>query len=192
MREISNPLETQVSPQFTSKTFGSKPTLDQKILIFENRELGWRFDIAKATEKIPHAGYAVISILFAYFEMIGQYSTGFSSKNDPKVAFREGVSLVYPAIFTKDQLNTIYDRVRCGMFHNGYTKFGTLIRGDDTIALDIDKKNTVLVNPHKLRADLYMHFIQYVAMLTNVTKTRERANFEKIFDADTNPPPQKA
>jgi len=182
---------TFISPHFTAEMFGPNPTLCQKILIFSDREFGWRFDIAKATEKIPDAGYAVISILFAYFEMIAQYSDGVSSKSGPTKAFCGGVRLVYPTSkLTDTQLDTIYSSVRCGMFHNGYTKFGTLISGDFPIALDVNK-DTVLVNPHKLLADLCAHFTQYVAMLTDVTKTTERANFEKIFDANTNPTPPK-
>jgi len=175
-----------ISPQFTTETFGPNPTLDHKILIFEDRELGWRFNIAKATEIIPDAGYAVISILFAYFEMVAQYSTGHSSDHKSGIAFREGVRLVYPTrTFESNQLDIIFSRVRCGMFHDGYTKFGTLIGGGFPNALDIDKY-TVRVNPHKLRADLYNHFSQYVAMVKDVTRTKERANFEKIFDAGTN------
>jgi len=121
--------------------------------------------------------------------MIAQYSTGISS--DPKLnegksgstkAFCDGVRLVYPTCkLTDPQLNTIYSRVRCGMFHNGYTKYGTLISGNYPDALNIDK-DTVLVNPHKLRADLLEHFKQYVATLKNATKTTERRSFEKIFD----------
>ena len=175
-----------ISPQFTTETFGPNPSLDEKILTFEDRELGWRFKIAEATEKIPHAGYAVISILFAYFEMVAQYSTGVSSDTGSKAAFRAGVRLVYPACgFTDDQLNTIYSRVRCGKFHNGYTKFGTLISGDFPEALTNDNY-TVLVNPHKLCSDLLTHFTTYIQTLKDDTKAVERANFEKIFDAGTN------
>lgn len=177
---------SSISPKFTTETFGPNPTLDEKILTFEDRELGWRFNIAEATEKIPHAGYAVISILFAYFEMVVQYSTGVSSDLGSKAAFRAGVRLVYPACgFTDDQLNTIYSRVRCGMFHNGYTKFGTLISSEFPEAIAIDN-DTVLVNPHKLRPDLLAHFTGYINTLKDATKTVERANFEKIFDAGAN------
>ena len=177
---------TKISPQFTTKTFGPNPTLDEKILIFEDRELGWRFNIAKATEIIPDAGYAVISILFAYFEMVAQYSTGHSSEGKSGIAFRNGVRLVYSTrTFGNDQLDTIFSRVRCGMFHDGYTKCGTVIGGGFSDSLDIDK-NTVRVNPHKLRADLYTHFTEYVAMVKDVTRTQERAKFEKIFDAGMN------
>jgi hypothetical protein len=197
----------KISPQFTPETFGPKPTVDQKILVFEDRELGWRLRIAEKVEPIQDAGYAVISILFAYFEMFAQYATGVSSKmspsaafqspsaafqspsaafQSPSAAFRKGVRFVYPARnFTDYQLDTIYDRVRCGMFHNGYTKFGTLISRDFPEAIDI-VNDTVRVNPHKLRPDLLTHFTQYIATLKDDTKKDERAKFEKIFDAGTN------
>jgi hypothetical protein len=97
---------------------------DDKIKIFEDREAGWRFKIASEAEPIPHPGYALVSILF---EMIAQYISGSSSDGQSGTFFRLGVRNVYPASPLSDkEINTIYSRVRCGMFHSGYTTLGTL------------------------------------------------------------------
>jgi hypothetical protein len=100
---------------------------DDKIKIFEDREAGWRFKVASEAEPFPHSGYALVSILFAYFEMIAQYISGSSSDGQSGTFFRLGVRNVYPASPLSDkEIDTIYSRVRCGMFHSGYTKLGTL------------------------------------------------------------------
>jgi hypothetical protein len=176
---------TQISPTYTSETFGVDPTLDEKILIFEDRELGWRFRIAQETEKVTDSGYGLISILFAYFEMFAQYHSGICSENGSKKAFRDGVRLIYPAsTLTDDNLDAIYVRVRCGMYHNGYTKFGTLIDGDYPEALDV-KNGNVQINPHWLLRDLQNHFTCYLTGLKDPKNVTPRSNFERFFDAGT-------
>lgn len=176
---------TAISPKFTSEIFGPNPDIDAKIRIFEDRELGWRFSIAQQAEKIPHAGYALISMLFAYFEMIAQYSSGTSSDGHSKTFFRSGVRTVYPtSTLTDAELNTIYRRVRCGMYHSGYTKLGPLISGHYPEALSIDGDNA-RVNPHRLLADLTAHFTAYVASIRDANNVAARTNFNRMFDAGT-------
>ncbi len=176
---------TAISPKFTSETFGENPDIEAKIQIFEDRELGWRFDIAKQAEGIPHAGYGLVSMLFAYFEMIAQYATGTSSDGQSKVFFRSGVRNVYPSsTLTDSQLNTIYSRVRCGMYHSGYTKLGALLSGDYPEALSLDGDN-VCVNPHRLLSDLRAHFVNYVAVLRDSSNATARSNFGRMFETGT-------
>ena len=177
---------TKISPNYTSETFGEHPTLDQKILIFEDREIGWRFRIVRETEeKVPDSGYGLISMLFSYFEMLAQYRSGTSSKSDSKNAFSYGVRNVYPTSTLQDaDLNDIYDRVRCGMYHNGYTKRGTLLSGDFAEALGVECGN-VLIDPHKLLKDLQSNLTCYIASLKDANNAILRRNFERIFDAGT-------
>jgi hypothetical protein len=124
-------------------------------------------------------------MVFAYFEMFAQYYSGTGSESGSKIAFRYGVRLVYPASTLADSdLNAIYGRVRCGMYHNGYTKLGTLISRDFVEALAVDNGN-VQINPHKLLNDLQQHFTCYVAALKDANNATLRRNFERIFDAGT-------
>lgn len=178
-------MTSHISPKFTTATFGASPSLDQKIEVFEDRELGWRFNVAEAMEAIYGAGYAIIAVVFSYFEMFEQYAAGQTSKAGSKVAFRDGYRRIYPSSTLLDaQIDSVYDRVRCGMYHNGYTKFGTMISGDYPEAVTVDS-GTVKINPHRLLDDLQTHFGGYIATLKEAANTAERANFEKTFDAGT-------
>ena len=109
-------MESFISPKYTNKTFGNTPTIENRILVFEDREAGWRIAHAKTLNEVPHAGYAIVSILFSYFEMISQYISGETSKNNPKEFFRRGYREVYPdSALTDIDINLVYEKVRCGI-----------------------------------------------------------------------------
>jgi hypothetical protein len=183
---------TQISRKYSSADFGGSPTLDQKILIFEDRVLGWQLEIAEeiratieAKETIgkpmQHAAFALVSILFSYFEMVAQYLEGADSEGQSKAMFRKGMEAVFPGRFSEDEKNRIYSHIRCGMYHSGLTKKGVLLDGDypDPILID---GSLVKVNPHKLSPMLKAHFEGYVARLKLPANATERGDFELMYD----------
>jgi hypothetical protein len=40
-------MPTCISPKYTDQTFGSNPTIEDKILVFEDRVLGWNIAPAR-------------------------------------------------------------------------------------------------------------------------------------------------
>ena len=102
--------EFYISPMYTNKSFGGNPSYEQKIIIFADRVLGWQLDIAeelrkqieaKGNEKSPiqNAGFAILSILSSYFEMITQFIEGEPSANKSKPYFGKGLERVFPGQF---------------------------------------------------------------------------------------------
>jgi hypothetical protein len=100
-----------ISKNFQDSNFQQPLSLDDKIMIYEDRVLGWKLDIAdqvingvkrlNGTEErtaIPHSGYATLDILFSYFEMIGKYEAGFAQEGKSKYYFKEGVFAVFPQL----------------------------------------------------------------------------------------------
>lgn len=184
-----------VSRKYLNTDFSSPPTLDQKIKVFEDRVLGWQIEIAQEVRNqidnggeqgaFRHAGYALVSLLFSYFEMIAQYMEGASSQGGSKRTFVRGFKYVFPATsLSDDEIEEVYKRVRCGMYHDGYTKFGTLISSEFAPSVSIDT-DTVKVNPHTLVDDVANHFAAYVTLLSNPGSTTERGHFESTFDRGT-------
>lgn len=121
-----------------------RATLDQKILYFQDIEHLHRFEVARAMLSISHSNYAILMVLFAYFETIAQCLTGettLRSEETPQVAaalkaggyipkkatptgsrklFLKGFRFVYPNSPLSDQLiEEIYGAVRCGLYHSG-------------------------------------------------------------------------
>jgi hypothetical protein len=185
-----------ISRNYTSDQFGENPTLDQKILMFEDRVLNWHLNIielirlhmeAEEQEGTDwnHAGFALLGLLFTYFEMIAQYKRGKCSKKKSERMFCHGVNDVYPKTFSNKKRSKIYTRVRCGMYHNAFVKKGTLISGDypTAIAVEDGDQGNVKINPHMLSPDVKRHFEGYIAALKNHANETMRENFEKMFDA---------
>lgn len=190
-------MRTRISRNYSSDDFGGKPNLDQKILIFEDRVLWWQLEIAEELRSlieapenngktIQHAAFALVSVLFSYFEMIAQYQKGESSEGQSNEFFRRGVESVFPGKFKDKQRGRIYSHIRCGMYHSGLTKKGVLLDGDYPDPIAVDGK-LVKVNPHKLSPALKAHFEKYVALLKNPANKKERDAFEAMYDLAAKP-----
>jgi hypothetical protein len=181
-----------ISRKYTDSDFGGNPSLDDKITIFEDRVLGWQLDIAEEVRKrientrnhgrpIRHAGFALISILFSYFEMIAQYQQGEESEGSSQQFFKLGIDSVFPGRFSEEQKRLIYKRIRCGMYHSGLTKKGALISGDYPEPIQIEN-DLVKVNPHRLSRKLKTHFLDYIERLRKRESMTALAHFEQMFD----------
>lgn len=182
-----------ISRNYTNESFGGTPNLDQQILIFEDRVLNWHLDIAELIRKHMeakkqkgtdwnHAGFALLSLLFTYFEMIAQYKQGQSSNGASQKMFCYGVNDVYPGNFSMTKRKQIYLRVRCGMYHNAFVKKGTLIDGDYTEAIEVEDGGNVKINPHLLSPGIRTHFADYITLLKDKKQKTLRKNFEHVFN----------
>lgn len=131
-----------VSRKYLSSDFASPPTLDEKVTVFEDRVLGWQIDIAQEVRRqiesggdngpFRHAGYALVSLLFSYFEMIAQFIEGTSSQGGSKATFVRGFKYVYPSTtMSNSNIEEVYKRVRCGMYHDGFTVFLPILSHDN-------------------------------------------------------------
>jgi hypothetical protein len=184
-----------ITKDYTSETFGPNPTLDQKIEIFRSRVFGWQIDIAEELERLigtvpeknplRHAGYALVSILFSYFEMIAQFEGGADSTAQSRSFFERGFRSVfaYPpeCALTSDVIREIYVRVRCGMYHDAWTKHGVFINGSYPFTFRFNG-SLVEMNPHRLVRDIKEHFHWYIRNLRDPANTVLRSNFLARFD----------
>ena len=177
--------------------FGANPTLDQKIEIFSERVLGWQIDVAEEMSRqffealamsdegkpMRHCGFAVVSVIFSYFETIAQYLQGASSHRQSVDFFECGFRSVYPASgFDEYQIRTIYANIRCGMYHSGLTRPGVNIYEGHRPTVQYDSEGRLLLNPFTLIQDVKQHFFDYVARLRNGSEPELRQRFETVFD----------
>ncbi|MCD4673288.1 MAG: hypothetical protein K8R77_11550 [Anaerolineaceae bacterium] len=128
---MNNPKIFAISPNYTTLDFPGDWTLDNKIDVFVDRIEGWQIGIAKEIiqKKIPHRGFALLHIVFSYFEMVGKYLTGYVGSNKSKYYFRKGVRATFPEIETEEEalLNALYSSVRNGLYHVGMTKTNVML-----------------------------------------------------------------
>jgi hypothetical protein len=174
-----------ISPHFRDDHFPVGPSLDDKVAIFADRVRGWQLDIADRLQRdVQHSGFAVLSVVVSYFEMIAKYRDGFVGTGKSEHYFTQGVEWVFPAIGPHGQvLKRLYKAVRCGMYHSGITLHGVGItdEGDAALRSTQDGQN-IMINPHQLVPALQDHFSRYVVTLQNALNEAERLNFQKRFD----------
>jgi len=182
-----------ISPHFQSDFFGErypdKLSLEDKIAIFSDGVRGWQLDVAdRVLRHDRHSGFAALSILFSYFEMIARYQSGkWEDNRDSGERFREGVASVFPDLANAEAtLHPLWQAVRNGMYHRATTKRGIVLDGDFEFAIALaTDRTTVEINPHRLVNRLQEHFGQYVSDLLDPdsSKDEQRSNFESVFDS---------
>ncbi len=200
-----------LSPSYQDTDFLFPHSLDTKITLFEDRAIGWKLDIADQlingspdNSPIRHSGFAVLDIVFSYFEMVAKYEDGFTGRNSEKY-FKKGVYLVFPefknipppaqtplspvgnvASLVDIVLDLMYEGIRCGLYHSGITNGKIFLTGEIKAPMAFDLQlQMLIVNPHLLVPKLKVHLHGYVARLRDVNNVDLREKFEKRYDFDT-------
>jgi hypothetical protein len=178
-----------ISPNFQDTDFPGNPSLEQKIDIFEDRVKGWQISIAQqCADNIDHSGFAVLSIVFSYFEMIAKIYDGYLGNYRSKEYFKRGFELVFPLVNTQNSqlkdkfLEKLYADVRCGLYHAGKTGYKIELSGDFTMPIAfVISSEKIQINPHLLVPVIQSHFESYILQLREKTNLQLLQNFEKRF-----------
>ena len=143
------------------------------------------FKNEESKSPLQESGYAILSIVMSYFEMIESISSGCKSPNgQSKNYFIAGFKKVYPSWKTRDlEIGNIYKKARCGMYHRGMTKLGTRLSRNFTAGFDVVNKE-VHINPSRVVDEMKVHFSDLVARLRDTNNQNERCQFGK-FCVDT-------
>jgi hypothetical protein len=200
-----------ISPSFQDVDYPFPHSLDTKIILFEDRVLGWKLNIAdqmingsKEQPAINHSGYATLDVIFSYFEMIAKYEAGFAKAGKSKDYFKAGVYSVFPEFnhipapttpltpvgnvvsIVDVILDLMYEGIRCGLYHSGITNGRIMLTGEIKTPMGFDLQNQMLIiNPHLLVPRLEIHLRDYVGRLRDTNNTDLRTKFEVRYDFDT-------
>ncbi len=147
------------------------------------------------------AGFAILMLTTAYFEPIESYHTGRASHGQSKEFFRRGFLRVFsglPATLTdlgyadpdrvaRDIADEVYVHLRCGLFHEGGTKYKLLIRGDTApLGCMLDRTTghvgSIVIDPGRFLAEVQLHLQTYVGQLRDPSQIDLRDKFEAFFD----------
>ena len=177
-----------ISPKHTTLDFPNGWTLEDKIDVFAARIEGWQIGIAKEIiqKDIDHRGFALLHIVFSYFEMLGKYLDGYIGRESKKY-FRKGVKATFPEIGTEEEifLDLLYSSVRSGLYHVGMTKINVVLIDNISGSIGFNAESKLLaISPDRLVEDLDIRFHQYLGELRNPTNVKLRENFERRFDYD--------
>src|SRR5579883_3418845 len=160
--------------------------IDNINLYVTRRQLGVAEHLAShfadesSTHPLKESGYAILAVVVSYFEMIAQFVSGSSSKNKSEEFFVRGFRAVYPDTpLSRDNIETLYRLVRCGMYHDGMTKAGVHLSRyfPEGFAL---QNSEFHINPARVVDELRLHFTDYVARLRDPANVTERAKFDRF------------
>jgi hypothetical protein len=195
-----------ISAHYTDAKLPAGCPVEDKVDVFEDWMNGWLllhahalFDEAYRFRK--DAGFAILMLTTAYFEPIESYYTGQSSNHRSKEFFRRGFLRVFsglsetlrqygyadPDRVVRDIADEVYVHLRCGLFHEGGTKYKLLIR-EDTAPLGcmLDRATghvgSIVIDPGKFLAEVQHHLQTYTGQLHDPSQIDLRHKFEAFFD----------
>jgi hypothetical protein len=182
-----------VAPGISIADLSDPPTFKEKTWVFERSVLGWQLEIADAlingSKAVAGSGYAVLSIVASYPEMIWQFVNGRESKGCSPVAFREGMALIFPNVDLaetrwRDALDLIYDQVRCGLYHDGKARRHVILSHEFAAPIQLSGSPPhIRINPHQLPGAFIFHFQQYISRLRALGEHSQLGqNFVTFFD----------
>jgi hypothetical protein len=187
----------------------SPRSLEDMLDLFECRvdvwHLGPAVQILKQIETHPsssvwaHSAYALLGIVFTYFEMIGKsLNPNSRPQGTASQDFKHGFCDVYPAFNVRDgdradtassDIKEFHDRVRNGLYHLGYTKGNLFIHNAPFDVPDdffVDRRGPdpmYLVNPHQVTRTIVAHFPTFMGRLRDSTGRFDdlRSRFQRFF-----------
>ncbi|GBO54738.1 hypothetical protein APA_2789 [Pseudanabaena sp. lw0831] len=159
--------------------------LDNKIKIYEREVKEWFLDIASRLAEYDEFknGFVILMICMSYFEGVEQYKTGVASSSRSKECFKDSIKRLYPEKFKDKELENLYSKSRCGLFHNGMVKGGVVFSYsfDEPIEF-LNARDIIKINPKRLIDDIKDDFDRYLNDLKDVTNRTSRENFDRLFN----------
>ncbi len=176
-----------IAPHYRDSDIPAKITIETLIHLFADRVNGWQLDIAEKCYQIPHSGYAVLSILFSYFEMMGRVDKGYTGTRDTRINFRHGFEMVFgphvsaspiPGVSLGEIADLLYFSVRNALYHKGFVGNRIILDETPVSALTVIESNNndfvINIKPSEFIRVIKMHFGNYVMMLLDPDNEEKR------------------
>ena len=159
--------------------------IDDKITIYEREVNEWFLNPATKLLKQDSSNnsFVVLMICMSYLEGVEQYKTGVGSNGRCAECFSDSVMRIYPnKNFDARKLKKLYDKSRCGLFHNGMVKSGVVLNNtfEEPIGF-LNNGETIKVNPKIFLNDLKNDFTEYINKLRNDQLRVLREDFNRMF-----------
>lgn len=161
-----------------------------KILVYEDEVKHWLLESASNIVDYDNFMYApiVLMICMSCLEGIQQLKIGEHSNGNSRRFFRLSVKNLYPQLKDNDrEINLIYEKVRCGLFHDGMLKGGSIFDYSLTQGIAFrGSGSTISINPKILLEDIKRYFDEYITELKNPNCITIRQNFDNLFKIVSN------
>ena len=156
---------------------------DSKIRIYEDRVNHWflRLAIPMVNVQSPH-DYIALSIALSYIEGVEQYRRGKSTPIGKSGSwFKKSAKRIF-SMASDDAIKRLWEEVRCGLFHCGFTVGKTYISHNYEQPLEIDN-DRLNINPQKFVEATIEDYDGYVKELRESKPNDNiRKNFLNLWD----------
>ena len=151
-----------------------------KIIIYERQTKGWFLEptLRMVRYKPQNKGFLVLMSCLSYVEATQQYIEGEESNNRSKQTFVRGVHRLYPDQFSNQEIESLYNQGRCGIFHEGMTRGQIIINSDFEDSITFTAQD-IKINPKKFLKDLIDDFNKFIIVLKNNEEARNK--FDRLF-----------
>ena len=194
MSEAEDSDAGSISPHFTRDKVRNKPSIDDKIDVYEDRLQGWVFDhamwlLSSSYPLSEHAHMAVLLLTNAYFEQTWCYRVGRESDGNEFTFFKEGFNDVFGITpeHSGKMSGVFWSEVRSKLSHEGLP--GSRVIVDTTLKgplaytfNDRLKIGSIVINPRLFLETLHAHFRSFVSQLRDQSQVELRKRFETFFD----------
>jgi hypothetical protein len=197
---VPEPSNLRISPRYTADKVASG-AIEDLIDVHEDRVNGFLLLPAQKLLEMPNTGLAVLHLSLSYFEGWEQWASGEDSHNRSKEFFARGFWSVFPSVNwayrragdEKIITDTLYDQLRCGLFHDAMSRRQVVIRPSRSpLAIACDQPGviaSIIVNPELFFRQIAYHFHLYVTELRNPANAVLRANFTRTWERIYSGPP---
>lgn len=165
--------------------------IEDKITIYEREVKEWFLGPAEAllNHNNFRTSFIVLMVCMSYFEGVEQYKTGVESNRRSKECFIDSVKRVYDNRFQHRDIEKLYSKSRCGLFHNGMVKGGVTFSDSLEDVMVFENNGEIIrINPRRLLLDIKTDFENYLGELRSLNNSSSderlgilRENFDRMF-----------
>lgn len=147
----------------------SKLPQDEQIAVVCERYKMWMLQFAVELINQPNAGYAALSILNSYFDMIAQFSGHSHDDNSVKKRVEIGLKAVFPELEDNPGIATLLAKhLRNPMAHMGMTEDSIVLielYDEPLVWGSFHGEEALVINPRLWVKQISDHFEEFYAML---------------------------
>lgn len=176
------------APGFTSANYPdglAGCSIDDQIQAFENMYSVWILPFAQKLVEMPDSGFATLTLLNAYPDMIAQMHGYNDQSHTAKQRYTEALEAIFPEIknaSVKDRSVSehLYKFLRSGLAHMSFTSVGIMLSeviGQPIWLTEFQGQQLICVNPRKWLERIEVHFREYLNVLRNPENKQHRQTF---------------
>src|SRR3989338_4084293 len=154
--------------------------VETKVEIYQDRVMGWFLDYGEQLKNKPDGEFLLLQIAVGYIEGNQQLREGCSSKNRSEAFFKSAVKRIFGQEVLEDDAVTLYEEVRCGLFHDGMPSKRVLLSNNFETAIR-HYEGGIYINSRLFFEKIKVDCLSYVRELKQKDDPALLRNFEKMF-----------